>query len=213
MKILSERGYYSLMKSAGGRKMAKDIKETMCYVSKHFESEIYDNIGSKYYLPDGKFVSIGPEQFGCGEALFKPLINGKYCDGIHKTTYDSIMKCNVDIRSELCESIVLAGGSTMINGLKHRFKNEIKELLPSNIKKVRVIASPERQIGAFIGGSILSSISLFGGWTNRDEYMEGIYDRKLNENPTSVRYSECINDNNDKNDKNDNMTKFIAAKK
>jgi actin-related protein len=34
-------------------------------------------------------------------------------DGIHKFTYDSIMKCDPDIKKDLFRNIVLAGGCTM----------------------------------------------------------------------------------------------------
>ena len=211
MKILSDDDYYGLMKSCNGREIARDIKERLCYVTKDFESDMNKNIESKYALPDGKFVTIGPEQYGCGEALFKPLLIGKYCDGIHKKTYESVMKCDGDIRVKLCESIILSGGCTMMKGLKHRFKKELMKLLPSKFPKPHIIASPQRQIAAFIGGSILSSVSFFDGWTSRDEYYEGLFHRKnLKQNPTSVRYSVV---NNDENDKNDNISQLIAATK
>ena len=41
--------------------------------------------------------------------LFKPSLIGKEDDGVHQTTYDSIMKCDVDIRKELYANIVLSG--------------------------------------------------------------------------------------------------------
>ena len=36
--------------------------------------------------------------------------------GIHETTYNSIMKCDVDIRKDLYANTVLSGGSTMFPG-------------------------------------------------------------------------------------------------
>jgi len=46
-------------------------------------------------------------------------------DGIHKFTFDSIMKCENDIKKDLFKNIVLAGGSTMFEGMRDRMKKEI----------------------------------------------------------------------------------------
>ena len=37
--------------------------------------------------------------------------------GIHETTYNSIMKCDVDIRKDLYANNVLSGGTTMYPGM------------------------------------------------------------------------------------------------
>ena len=37
--------------------------------------------------------------------------------GIHETTYNSIMKCDVDIRKDLYANTVLSGGTTMFPGM------------------------------------------------------------------------------------------------
>jgi actin len=51
-----------------------------------------------YELPDGQVITIGNERFRCPEVLFKPSLIGLEATGVHQTTYDSIMKCDVDIR-------------------------------------------------------------------------------------------------------------------
>ncbi|KAE9447804.1 hypothetical protein C3L33_20305, partial [Rhododendron williamsianum] len=55
--------------------------------------------------------------------------------GIHETTYNSIMKCDVDIRKDLYGNIVLSGGSTMFPGIADRMSKEITALAPSSEKK------------------------------------------------------------------------------
>merc|ERR1712110_74594 len=52
-------------------------------------------------LPDGQVITIGNERFRCPEALFQPSFLGMEACGIHETTYNSIMKCDVDIRKDL----------------------------------------------------------------------------------------------------------------
>mgnify|MGYP000497593940 FL=1 len=79
---------------------------------------------------------------------------------IHETTYNSSMKCDVDIRKDLYGNVVLSGGSTMFLGISKRMSNEITTLAPSSMK-IKVVAPPERKYSVWIGGSILASLSTF----------------------------------------------------
>merc|ERR1712223_964683 len=63
--------------------------------------------------------------------------------GIHETTYNSIMKCDVDIRKDLYANTVMSGGTTMYPGIADRMQKEITALAPSTIK-MKIIAPPER---------------------------------------------------------------------
>merc|ERR1711931_55402 len=114
----------------------------------------------QYELPDGQVITVGNERFRCPEVLFKPSLIGKESDGIHTTTYDSIMKCDVDIRKDLYGNIVLSGGTTMFDGIADRMQKEITALAPSSMK-IKIVAPPERKYSVWIGGSILSSLSTF----------------------------------------------------
>merc|ERR1712226_62619 len=87
-----------------------------------------------YELPDGQVITVGNERFRCPEVLFKPALIGKESDGVHQTTYDSIMKCDVDIRKDLYGNIVLSGGTTMFEGIDARMEKEIKALAPASMK-------------------------------------------------------------------------------
>lgn len=85
---------------------------------------------------------------------------GMEAAGIHETTYNSIMKCDVDIRKDLYGNIVLSGGTTMFPGIADRMSKEITALAPSSMK-IKVVAPPERKYSVWIGGSILASLSTF----------------------------------------------------
>lgn len=61
-------------------------------------------------------ITIGNERFRCPEVLFNPNMIGMEAVGIHDTTFNSIMKCDVDIRKDLYNNIVLSGGTTMFPG-------------------------------------------------------------------------------------------------
>lgn len=45
--------------------------------------------------------------------------------GIHETTYNSIMKCDIDIRKDLYANNVMSGGTTMYPGIADRMQKEI----------------------------------------------------------------------------------------
>merc|ERR1711990_1037727 len=49
--------------------------------------------------------------------------------GIHETTYNSIMKCDVDIRKDLYANTVMSGGTTMYPGIADRMQRK-SPLLP-----------------------------------------------------------------------------------
>ena len=69
-----------------------------------------------YTLPDGHTVTISHERYKCPEALFKPSLIGHASPGMHQIIFKSIMKCDLDVRSDMYKNIVLSGGSTMFPG-------------------------------------------------------------------------------------------------
>jgi len=173
MKCLQEKGY--TFTTTAEREIVRDVKEKLSYVALDYDEELKNasssaDLAKDYELPDGNVITVDVARFKCPEALFQPSMLGKEAEGIHQTTFNTIMACDVDIRKDLYANIVCSGGSTMYEGLAERLSKEVTALAPPTMS-IKVIAPPERKYSVWIGGSILSALGTFQSmWITKAEY-------------------------------------------
>ena len=128
----------------------------------------------KYTLPGtNKEITLSTQLLKCPEMLFQPSVHGGgkgELDGVHKFTFDAIMKCDAEIRKVLFKNIVLAGGSTIIEGMRERMKKEIQALAPSPMGP-EVEAPADRKFSQWLGGSILANLESFNHmWITKEQW-------------------------------------------
>ena len=179
-QMLSKQGYQFNTAHSTFNDTVRDLKEKLCYVAQDYTSELEasNNAEKSFKLPDGQEVTINEECFSCPEAIFQPSLIQSDSDakthmhGLHEMCYYTIMKCNGDLRRDMCGNIVLSGGNTMFPGTAARLQKELINLA-STFSNIRVIDLPNRNYLAWTGGSILSSLSTFKQmWISRHEYEE-----------------------------------------
>jgi len=155
--------------------VVKAIKEQVCYVAfniEKLEKEDNEDVDPEvpYKLPDGKVIQIGNEKFRAPEVLFNPSLIGLEYVGVHQCIVNAVSKSDLDIRRRLYSEVVLAGGSTMFTGFGDRLLSEVRKLAPRDTK-IKIFASKDRIKSAWVGGSILASLSTFKKmWVTRKEF-------------------------------------------
>ncbi|CAD8171766.1 unnamed protein product [Paramecium octaurelia] len=151
--------------------VAEDIKENMCYFALDNEDEMTKYQDRPYKLPDGNVVVIQNQIFRCPELLLKLSIIGLDVPGIHELTFKSIMNCDIDIRMDFYQNIILSGGNTLFPGLPERLGKELSSLSSQNFQIQ--IFQPSKELSPLIGGSIFAQLlSSSSGWITRSEYDE-----------------------------------------
>ncbi|KAJ6658792.1 hypothetical protein lerEdw1_019714 [Lerista edwardsae] len=154
-----------------GYNVAEDIKVKLCYVTPCAAHE-HKSLPKEYELPDGFKLKISDALHKAPEILFTPSHIGKSSLGIHKMTANSIKKCDPSIRTMLYGNVLLAGGSTLFPGLDERLFKGLESQVPQGVP-IKVMAPPDRWFSAWIGASVITSLSTFKQmWVTAADYKE-----------------------------------------
>lgn len=171
-KILDEKGC-NFSNTEERYRCAREIKESLCYVAEDFAEEMAAPVRQeKYKMPDGSVLKLSKERFQCCEALFQPYLADRQAVGLHRAIYQSLNRCDSELREELYGNIMLSGGSTLFPYFEKRLLKEVSQLTTPETR-VNVVAVPERKHAAWIGGSVLTEMSTFGNMIIlREDYEE-----------------------------------------
>jgi centractin len=171
--LLRKVGYR--FNTSSEHEIVREIKEKNCFVSPiplKEKKDMSEYVSDIYVLPDGNSLELASERYYAPEILFDPEYIGEEASGASTMIFESIMKCDLNLRRTLFSNITLSGGSTMFRGFGDRLLNDMKRLGPKDTK-IRIYAPPERKYSAWIGGSILGSLSTFKKmWITAEEYQE-----------------------------------------
>ncbi|MFK0237738.1 actin, cytoplasmic 2 [Streptomyces vinaceus] len=169
--LLSQDGIALDTSTADGLETARTIMETLCYVARDPQSEAGKDTTEEFTLPDGTTVKLNTARYRAPESLFEPSPAGNTAPGLHELLHTSIQNTDIDVRKDLCQNIVLSGGTTKLPGLAERLRNEIQNLTTG--VRVKIHAPYERASSAWISGSILATLdSSQHMWITREEYQQ-----------------------------------------
>ncbi|CAG9984209.1 unnamed protein product, partial [Clonostachys byssicola] len=163
-RLIGERGYAISTNAeiADGSKCKAEI----CYVVQDYDKELRRlsvpgiSVETPFELPDGKTVYVDNERFMVPEALFNLSMVGLEAGGAQYALQRSISKCDTEIQHLLYQNIVPAGGSTKYPGFAERLRSEMVSISPSSTS-INVISSPDPLKSAWVGGSVVASLSTF----------------------------------------------------
>ena len=137
----------------------KDVKEKSCFVVLDFEEKMKTLTEATHEIYDGRVLSLGNVAFRGPEVIFQPsLMKSKNISkGIHQIVYESAMKCDSAIQSNLFANIVLSGGHSMLPGFDKRLQKELGNLVPLDTSIEICFEDCKRRNASWLGGSMLAS--------------------------------------------------------
>jgi actin-related protein len=151
-------------------------KESFCFLRHDNEDEIEkkkEDETKEWELPDKKRITIGKERFQSTEVIFDPKQFGYDYPNFQELFKKTVKSIDSDLREIMLANIIFNGGTTLIKGFKSRVTQEIEEAGQDYEFKKKVHTYPEAQFMAWIGGSILTSLTNFENlWITKAEYKE-----------------------------------------
>jgi actin-related protein len=157
-QMLHQQGYN--FASFSERRIIRLVKEQYAYVALDFDAEMHQTANTanhlvSYDMPDGSSIAIGNERFRCAEILLRPSMSGIGSEGVHEKVLQTITACDVDIRKDMYENIVVSGGSTLLPGFVKRFEQDIKRLAPP-AARIKIVGSDNPKYAVWSGGSVFA---------------------------------------------------------
>ena len=164
IKLLVKKGY----DEKKIKKYIKEIKENCCYIENDNNKKI-----KKFNLPDGTEIELDKERILSTEVLFHPEMINKTVGGVANTFCSSVSAIDHLTKKKFeGNNLIIAGGSTLLDGFSDRLKVEIGRYYGGKYKdRMDIINIKERNNLQWIGASTYSLMQIFKGLcTSKDEY-------------------------------------------
>ena len=151
-------------------------KESFCFLRYDNEDEIEkkkEEETKDWELPDKKKITISKERYQATEVIFDPKQFGYDYPNFQELFKKTVKSIDSDLREIMLANIIFNGGTTLIKGFKNRVTQEIELAGQDYEFKKKVHTYPEAQFMAWLGGSILTSLTNFENlWITKAEYKE-----------------------------------------
>lgn len=180
-----ERGVTQSYNTFEVDRLLEEFKETTSYVSDTpYQHGSYQNrITRPFELPDGYNTMLTFERSATVEPLFRPsqypLTNIAIPDGslgISELIQQSLAKAEIPLEtfSMLLNNVIVAGGTTLLQGLATRINNDLSAVYTN--MKIRVLQQNNQlaqKCTVWTGASILASLGHYDQtWVTKQEYEE-----------------------------------------
>lgn len=152
------------------------------YRAQGTEDFIKTQPGRVFEMPDGYNQMWREQRYRASEGMFDDSVGYPLPEAERITkeqTIPSLIRAaleavDVDLRPNLLGNVVVTGATSLINGFNDRLNNELIGMYPGVKIKIHAAGlTSERRFGAWVGGSILSSLGTFHQmWISRKEYEE-----------------------------------------
>ncbi|XP_076967352.1 actin-like protein 10 [Tamandua tetradactyla] len=161
------------------RKTVTQLKKRCCYVSLDFEGDLRNpacHRPASFCLSNGCYIHLSSERFCCPEPIFQPRLLGQAAPGLPALAFRALQKVPPTLRTQLADTVVLAGGSTLFPGFAERLDMELEGQCRRHgygALRPRLVAKPGRGMAVWTGGSVVASLSSFQcRWMTRAMYQE-----------------------------------------
>ena len=155
IRLFQEKGYNFV--SSSEKEIVLQIKEEFVFIPRDFKAQCQlPPPAIRYFLPDGRDIILSDELYKAAEPFFDPYLIGITEKGLHHQVLLSILKCDVSIRRELLQNLVIVGGTSFLTGFIDRMSAELASIVPPGTV-IDICAPDNRDVLSWYGGSALFS--------------------------------------------------------
>lgn len=186
-KLLAQEG--TCLTTTQEQQFVRQLKEKHCYVALNPESEFAEPVSVRLPGRRGE-IQLTDERWKCPEALFNPSMCGVESVGVAGLVWESISRCEIDLRKSLLSNVVLSGGSTMFPGFSERLAKELRASAPAASQAgIRVLHSKDQKNAVWTGGQVFANLRDMqeDQWMSLEDYEE--YGASLIHEKLAVKYS------------------------